>query len=221
MKDLSSHIKSGKVGKSQYSIFNDLSEFTDDPFWKNEFKKMSNGKFPPGIIYRNNYINYRIKKKVYEMLVPDISEKTFRDIKGFIVNYSGIFSEMDMIKKEKESEKRELIETSVNIKKEAELEIYLKEFLIFTEFSEEKKKAYWYLTRLGVEYCLLGSKDFTFEKDKILEIRGIEEIPGGFQIERSKLVKTIKKPKAEIQKQNVSWNKYLKNIEKWKDSLRS
>lgn len=86
--------------KNLYPIFARISENVDDT-WKNVFINCSNGKFPKGLMVKNNVLHNKKKLKINMIEIKDVSDDDLPDYTNEMVNFftqsTGLRSKNDKI----------------------------------------------------------------------------------------------------------------------------
>lgn len=76
-------------------VFENCSELTDDPFWKNKLQMAARGKFPPGFFYRDGFLNYKKRKKQTSVHIPGEPIQAINVFVSFMQGF-GFYSNLDL-----------------------------------------------------------------------------------------------------------------------------
>ena len=179
--------------KVVHPIFEQAAQLAEDPFWKAELENAARGKFPRGFMYRDGIISYKKGNKIFPEKVPQEnallalhSTVRFFQEKGKMRSKKDK-EEEERIKREKEENYVQRIESWKDIRKETVKEQYLNDYVDRVcdehDLDEESRKTLLSLLHFGLSLGYIKSDDIVLNDngtriDNIASVRFIDEETG-------------------------------------------
>ncbi len=175
--------KSKVVSALIYSIFDQCSRLTDDPFWVSTFEQAAYGKLPRGFFMKDNYLTHKKGSKVQRLEVSNDPHVAFKECKEFFNTTAGIMSQSDSIKSHENYEKEIAEYQSImtcswsDIKKKKIKDLLLGSFIdeIAKHLKLESRERLELETSIHILMFLghIQAKHVTFYQGKIYKIHGL------------------------------------------------
>lgn len=175
--------KKGKPAKEIINpIFQECSEYTDDPFWKTKFTSAAIGKFPPKFSYHDGVLFYKRGARTITMEVKNQAESVINECIDFFRANGGIFSPLDeKISIESRQNKALLNEqrpplewSKINKKiKECLISYYITNLSKAMSLAPNESAQLLKVIRCGISYKLFGRQNIRLTDTKIYTIDGL------------------------------------------------
>lgn len=176
-----------------HPIFEQAAQLTEDPFWKAELENAARGKFPRGFMYRDGIISYKKGNKIFPEKVPQEnallalhSTVRFFQEKGKIRSKRDK-EEEERIKREKEENCVQRIQSWKDIRKETVKEQYLNDYVDRVcdehDLDDESRKSLLSLLHFGLSLGYIKNDDIVLNEngtciEDIAPVRFVDEQTG-------------------------------------------
>jgi hypothetical protein len=192
-----------------HPIFEQAAQLAEDPFWKAEMENAARGRFPRGFMYRDGIISYKKGNKIFPEKVPQENALfALHTTVRFFQEKGKIRSKRDKekeerIKREKEENHVQRIQSWKDIRKETVKEQYLNDYVDRVcdehDLDDESRKRLLSLLHFGLSLGYLKNDDIALNEngtriENIAPLRFVDE-ETGFSLD----VDEKSKPKAKTE----------------------
>lgn len=167
-----------------FPIFRQCSYLTTDPMWMAIFTQASDGKFPRGFMFREEYLIYKHGSKSSRLEIPATAtaDEVFPNCLRFFKETAGIRSELDELKLQEPVENSDEPLDWKKVPKRVQnfqISLYVSNLDTEYKFTTETKNKLITMINLGFNLGYLTKEDVLFTRKEILSIQGIRIIPIG------------------------------------------
>lgn len=165
--------------------FEECSQYTLDPFWKQVFQDCARGRFPKNTMYNvnNNIFHIKGSKKEQVYILTNIPETDFQELKKLFIEELNMRSEQDKKQvKDKMLYIRKQIEDSFHgdwkqIRKKNIKDAILRDYIITLEekymLNEDELQQLWKVVSLGVAFNWINDKTIEYSERSIDKITNL------------------------------------------------